>query len=284
MTKPTGPSVRRRQLGAMLRQLRVDAGKSRKDAAEWIGVAEPTLSKIELGRQAIKQPHVRLLCQLYDLDAGTLDNLLRLARESEQRGWWAAYRDTVPDWFKQFVSLEADAVDIWEYENEFVPGQLQTAAYIAAISRAVRPHADDSEVARSVELRQERQTRLGAVSPPHLHLYISEAVVRHVVGSADAMREQLEHLVDSSKLDYVTLRVVPFGAGAYAAMAGPFIMMQFPEEPRPAFSYVENDRGGVYQEDPGDIERYTLMVRQLDELALSEDETRELIKQVSKAL
>lgn len=112
MAKKPGPSVRRRQLGAMLRQLRQDAGTSRKDAAEWLEIGEPTLSKIELGRQAIKGPHVRLLCQLYDVDSSTVDTLLRLAREANQRGWWTAYRNTVPSWFRHYVGLESDAADI----------------------------------------------------------------------------------------------------------------------------------------------------------------------------
>ncbi|GAA4885073.1 helix-turn-helix transcriptional regulator [Saccharopolyspora cebuensis] len=268
----------------MLRQLRHGANTSRKEAAEWIGVGEPTLSKIELGRQAIKQPHVRLLCQLYELDAGTLDNLLRLARESEQRGWWAAYRDTVPDWFRQFVSLEADATDIWEYENEFVPGQLQTARYVEAITRAARPEATDADVTRSVELRRERQLRNSDGVPPRLHVYLGEAVIRHVIGSAEVMAEQLDALVEASDLDHVSLRVVPFSAGAYAAMSGAFAMMQFPDEDAPAFVYQDYERGALYQEEPGDIARYTLMVRQLGELALDENKTRDLIKRVRKDL
>lgn len=284
MSKRPGPSVRRRQLGAMLRKIREDAGKARKDAAEWLEIGEPTISKIELGRQAIKGPNVRLLCQLYDVDASTVDTMLRLAREANQRGWWTAYRDTVPDWFRQFVGLEGDAEIMWEYQAEYVPGLLQTPAYVDAITRAVEPDYTDDMVARRVELRQTRQAQLDDVRPPEMRTYINEAVLYRLVGDAGVMREQLDYLVECSKQEHITIRIVPFRVGAHAAMDGSFVMMQFPEEESPAFAYVENRRGGVYQEDPGDIKAYTVLVDQLAEAAVSEEDSRQMINKASRSL
>ncbi|MEY8041092.1 helix-turn-helix domain-containing protein [Saccharopolyspora cebuensis] len=268
----------------MLRQLRKDAGKERDDAAEWLEISQQTLSKIELGRQTIKAPHVRLLCQLYDVDAGTLDNLLRLAKEANQRGWWVAYRDTVPESFRRFVGHEADAAAIWDYQAEYVPGLLQTPAYVAAITRASRPNASDAEVNRSVSLRRERQERLDEGEPPQLRFYLNEAVIRRTVGGAEVMREQLEHLVAAGTADHIELRIVPFSAGAHAAMSASFIMMRFPDEPEPAFAYVENDRGAVYQEDPGDIDRYNLILSELDRVALSHVSSRSMIESAAESL
>lgn len=284
MTKRPGPSVRRRQLGAMLRKIREDAGKARKDAAEWLEIGEPTISKIELGRQAIKGPNVRLLCQLYDVDASTVDTMLRLASEANQRGWWTAYRDTVPDWFRQFVGLEGDAEVMWEYQAEYVPGLLQTPAYVDAITRAVEPDYTDDMVARRVELRQTRQAQLDDVRPPEMRTYINEAVLYRLVGDDEVMREQLDYLVECSKQEHITIRILPFRVGAHAAMDGSFVMMQFPEEESPAFAYVENRRGGVYQEDPGDIKAYTVLVDQLAEVAVSEEDSREMISKASRSL
>ena len=283
LSKQPGPSVRRRQLGATLRQLREDAGRSRKDAAEWLEIGEPTISKIELGRQAIKGPNVRVLCQLYDVDASRADYLLRLAGEANQRGWWTAYRDTVPDWFRQFVGLEGDAEVMWEYQAEYVPGLLQTSAYVDAITRVLEPSYSDDMVARRVELREKRQAEIDGGEPPAMRVFLNEAVLRRCVGGPDVMRDQLDYLVEISKRQHITLRVVPFSAGAHAAMDGSFVMMQFPEEESPAFTYVENRRGGVYQEDPGDIAAYTVIVDQLAEPALSEADTRVLLDEVARS-
>ncbi len=69
MTKRPGPSVRRRQLGAMLRKLRQDSGRTVNDAAEWLGMGDSAVSKIEKAKSAIKTQTIRALCQLYDVDA-----------------------------------------------------------------------------------------------------------------------------------------------------------------------------------------------------------------------
>lgn len=284
MTKRPGPSVRRRQLGAMLRQLRNYAAVSRKDAAEWLGVTDQNMSKIELGKSAIKDGTVRSLCQLYDVEANDLDTLLRLARESTQRGWWSAYRDTLPDWARQLVGQEGDAQDFWSYEAELVPGLLQTAGYVAAINEALDPEMSDEQIARAQELRRERQERLDDEEPPRLHFYLNEAVLRRVVGSPAVMAEQLRYLVEASRLEHVSLRVLPFTVGAHAAMMGSFVLIQFPEEDSPAFAYVENDRGATYQENSGDLDRYTVMVEMLDKSALDEHESRALIEQQAEHL
>ncbi|MBK0866721.1 helix-turn-helix domain-containing protein [Saccharopolyspora sp. HNM0986] len=268
----------------MLRGMRENAGKTRKDAADWLEVGEPTVSKIELGRQAIKAPNVRLLCQLYDVDAGTGESLLRLAREANQRGWWTAYRDTLPEWFRQFVGLEGDAVEFWEYQSEFVPGLLQTRSYIEAITTASRPDIGDDELAKVVRVRRERQALLEGAEPPRLNVYLNEAVLRRVVGGPQVMREQLDQLVAASREDRTRVRVVPFSAGAHAAMASSFVLMQFPDDDSPAFAYIENDRGAVYQEDPGDIDRYTVMLDQLAEVSMGVAESRAALDEAARSL
>ena len=122
MQEPSGPgpTVRRRQLGLELRRLRETRAISRDEAAEYIGVQPPTLSRIELGRQGIRVANIRLLLMLYRVESPESDALLRLAGEANQRGWWASYGDTMPDWFRSFVGLEADAAEIWTYESELV--------------------------------------------------------------------------------------------------------------------------------------------------------------------
>lgn len=281
MTKEPGPSVRRRQLGAMLKQLRRESGKTVKDAAAWLGMGESNVSKIEGAKQQIKVQTVRALCQFYDVDESKAGYLVKLANESNERGWWTAYRDTVPDWFRQFVGLEADALDLWNYEAELVPGLLQTSDYVRAITKAARPEASEDALAQSVELRSERQERIDGNHPPRLHFFISEAVIRRPLGDQDAWREQINHLIESSKLDHIDLRIVPFSAGPHSGMLGSFVMMQFPEEEAPAFVYVEHERGAIYQEDPGDTDRYTVIVAELEDVSLSPGDSREMLSEAA---
>src|SRR6266508_3125888 len=96
-----GPATRRRQLGRQLRDLRLSAGlKTMEAAAERTGLSRATISRIESAKQTILPRTVRLLCQTYGIGAPLLDHLVRLAAESEDRGWLVAYSDTVPNWFE----------------------------------------------------------------------------------------------------------------------------------------------------------------------------------------
>jgi transcriptional regulator with XRE-family HTH domain len=119
-----GSPVRRWRLGKQLREIREQTGISVEQAAKYIGVKAPTLSRIELGRHTILPRNVKFLCQLYEVGAPDVDTLMRQAEESVEQGWWLAFSDTMPSWFKTYVGFEADAKEIWSYENVFVPGLL----------------------------------------------------------------------------------------------------------------------------------------------------------------
>ncbi|MBV9013156.1 MAG: helix-turn-helix domain-containing protein [Pseudonocardiales bacterium] len=278
-SSPRAEAVRRRQLGGELRRLRAAAGKSAKEAAEWAGVSTSTLSKIERGVQAVKIGHVRLLAQLYGVGAPEADTLIRLAREANQRGWWAAYGDTVPDWVRTYLDLEQDASELWAYESGLIFGLFQTPAYAEAITAATQPNADSDELARLVAFRTARQQRLFGDRAPSLRVILDEAVLRRPVGGPAVMREQLEHLSEVAKLPHVSVVVQPFSAGAHPSIGLAFTLLRFADADTAGMDcvYLENAQGALYQERPGDVDRYTVMFEQLSESALSADESLELV-------
>lgn len=269
-----GSLVRRWRLGKRLREMREKSGKSMDDAAAYIGVKRPTISRIENGRHAILPKNVRFLCQCYGVGAPDVDMLVRQAEETSERGWWVNYSDTMPNWFETFVGFEADAKEIRIYEAELVPGLLQVAGYVRAIRSAYRGDGgDEPEIARLVEFRQERQKRLD-VKPPALHFVLNEAVLRRPVGD---MREQIEHLVDIARRPFVTLQLLPFDTGPHPGMKSSFSLLTLPEEPNPNFVYLEHDGGAVYLERPVDLRRYTSAFDTLTRLALPPDDTEALL-------
>lgn len=281
MTTGPGPTVRRRQLGKELRRLREGAGKTITEAAQWVGIKSPTVSKIENGRQAIRPTNVRLLLQLYGIGAPEADTLITLAGEANQRGWWASYGDTVPDWFRNFVGLEADASEINGYDSELVPGQLQTAEYAEAVILAAHPNTTRDELTRLVTFRHERQERLAGNTPPRLHFVLNEAVLRRPVGGAEAFRKQLDHLTEMAQLPHVDLQVLPFSAGPHAAMGQTFTVLRFPgDEAGLDFVYLENDRGALYLERPADVDRFQTIFGQLAAVALTSSETSKFLAKV----
>lgn len=282
-TKP-GPAVRRRQLGRQLKELRTQAGLTMDEAAQRSGLSRASISRIESAKQTILPRNVRLLCQVYGIGAPLIDHLVRLAEESEERGWHLANSDTVPNWFERFVKEEQEATEVWNYEAEFIPGLLQTAAYCEAISAVSVPNVTEEELRDAVSFRKARQARLEGKNPLRLIAVINEAAIRRVVGSRDLMREQLWHLVELAARPNIVLQVLPFAAGAHPGMTNSFAMLHFPDDAGVTTVFVEVSGGGIYPDRPADIERYTWIFQRLRQLSLSPRETADLLSSVAAEL
>lgn len=281
-----GPTLRRRQLGRKLRNYREQAGRKVAEAAKYAGLRDATVSRIENGRHAIRPGNVRLLCQFYGVGAPTVDTLLRQAEESNDRGWWTAFSDTLEDWFETYVDLESDVRELLTYSPTLVDGLLQTPDYALAVMQGGWPEVTKAELHRSVELRQARQERLHRQdSTKQLHVVFDEAVVRRVVGGPETMRGQLESLIESAAKPNITIQVIPFSAGAHAGMKGAFSVLRFPEGFEDMNSvYLENRRGAVWQERPNDVDHYSGVFMRASEQALSAGETVELMASLVKHL
>ncbi|MGH3694925.1 MAG: helix-turn-helix domain-containing protein [Pseudonocardiaceae bacterium] len=286
MNTARSQTVRRRQLGGELRRLRDAAGKSAREAADWAGVSTSTLSKIERGSQAIKTGHVRLLAQLYGIGAPAADTLIRLAREANQRGWWAVHGDTVPDWVRTYLDLEQDASELWAYESGLMFGLFQTPGYAEAVMAAFRPDASPDELAKRVAFRTVRQQRLFGDRAPSLRVVLDEAVLRRVVGGPAVMREQLEHLAEVARLPSVSVQVQPFSAGAHPSIGSAFTLLRFADADTADMNcvYLENAQGGLYLERPIDVDHYAMMFEQLSTSALSADQSLELVTTLTSQL
>ncbi len=75
-------TLRAKMLGAMMREMRIDAGKSMKETAELIGTTSSTLSSYEHGRKAISLPELELLA--YQLDVPLRFFTARIPLEREE--------------------------------------------------------------------------------------------------------------------------------------------------------------------------------------------------------
>jgi transcriptional regulator with XRE-family HTH domain len=282
-----GPTIRRRQLAKRMRHLRDQAGKTPREAADWAGTTTSTISKIENAKHSVQLAHIKLLLQLYGVEPPESDEILRLAREANQRGWWtsSAYGDTLPKWFRDYVGLEDDAEEIWAYDPELIHGLLQTPNYVRAVVAAAQPGCSPADLERFVDLRQARQDKVYGDQPTQLNVVLGEGALRRVVGSRDIMAEQLDALLQLSKLDHISLRVLPFDAGAHPAMVSPFILLRFDTEPDLMdVVYLEHDTGALYLERPADIDRYSWIFSELTKLALDVEASTHLVAKVKAQL
>jgi Domain of unknown function (DUF5753) len=113
---------------------------------------------------------------------------------------------------------------------------------------------------------------------------VDESVIRRKVGGAAVSRQQLAHLLVVAEQPNVTLRLVPFGVGAYGSMSGSCVIIDYPE-PEPSSSvYLEYPAGGSWVDNPEDVERFASMFDDVTELALTPAETTDLIHEQIRAL
>jgi hypothetical protein len=228
-----------------------------------------------------------VLLPLYDVPEHLWPEYLDAAHRAREKGWWEEYDvDIMPEWFSRFVGLEQGASELSIYEPQYVPGLLQTRAYIDALIRSGSIDSSEDQVARRVGLRVRRQQALTrAERPLRLHVVLDEAVLRRVVGGPAAMRDQIDHLLAAAELPNVTLQVLPFDRGAHACMAGGFTIMCFPWATDAGLGFLEGAWSvGVYFEQPHEIADQRLAFRKLCDLALSPGESCAVMRDVARDL
>lgn len=225
---PGSPTVLRILLGTQLRRLRTEQGISREDAGYSIRASHAKISRLELGQVSFKQRDVADLLTLYGVtDPAEREPLLALAKQANAPGWWHQYGDLLPSWFEVYIGLEGAASSIRTYENQFVPGLLQTPAYARAVIELAHEKASRAELDRRVTLRTTRQKRLE--SGLTIWAVIDEAVVRRTLGGSETMRGQIAHLLDMTAERNITVQIMPFERGGHAAAAW---AVQHPALPR----------------------------------------------------
>ena len=175
-----GPTVLRLLLGAQLRRLRESRGISAQEAARAIRGSESKISRIELGRNAVREIDIADLLTLYGIiDKAEREQMLLLASRANQPGWWHRYHDVLPPWFQAYIGLEESAHSIRSYDAQFVPGLLRTEDYAAAVLALDDYSLDEAE--RLVVLLKERQRRFAA-GGIRLWAIIDEVVLRRPLG------------------------------------------------------------------------------------------------------
>lgn len=116
MAVESSPTVRRRQLAAELRRLRLAAKLTIEQVADQLEWSQGKVSKIENARVSVLPRDVRHLLRVYGVGEGEeREALLALAAQSRKRGWRQEYGEAVPEWFQTYVGLEAEAAAIARY-------------------------------------------------------------------------------------------------------------------------------------------------------------------------
>jgi transcriptional regulator with XRE-family HTH domain len=279
------PSVRARQLASEIRRLREVKMLTGEEAAAELGWSASKVSRIETGRSPVTVGDLRRLLDFYQVPGARRDRLIELARTADQRGWWDAYADTLPEGYSAMIALEADAESELHYQPSLLPGLLQTEAYMAEIVRSSLLVEPPGVVSERVEVRLTRQAVLSRVEDPlELTAVLDEAGLRRQVAGPEVMREQLTHLVEMSARPNITLQVLPFGKGSHPAMAGGFTILRFPGVIESGVVYLDNMTSDIFIESEAEVHHYRLAFDRLRELALPPQQSVTLITEIADRL
>jgi transcriptional regulator with XRE-family HTH domain len=271
----TSPTVRQRELGARLRELRNERGMTVEDVADKLLCSATKISRLETGARRPSLRDVRDLCTLYEVDGSTSVEFMTLAREAREQGWWTQYDDLKLD---PYLGLEQAAVSITTYTMYYLPALLQTEDYARAIIKAMAPKIDPQIHQQRVEARLRRQQLLEQEDRPRYRVLLDEAVLYHRLGNPIVMVTQFDKILTLEQEGKATVQIIPFDFNGAAAQDSNFVLFDFGEDANLSpVVFVEGLTGNQYIERKPDIVRYREAIEYLRDSALTPRDSRALI-------
>jgi transcriptional regulator with XRE-family HTH domain len=162
--------------GAELRHYRTAAGLSQEQLGERIGYSAALVGAVETARRMPTEDFTAR-CDVVD-ELSTGGALLRLRAHLRDQ----LHRQVWPPWFREWPSIEREALSLRSWELAGIPGLLQTAGYARAMLRGALPDANEEQVEEQVNARLQRQEILERRDPPMLWTIMDEGTLRRRVG------------------------------------------------------------------------------------------------------
>jgi transcriptional regulator with XRE-family HTH domain len=280
-------SVRRRFVGFAVRHYREQLGLTAEEVAELLECDPSKISRVETGQRTIRRSELETLLETYGVHGKEQKSLLALA-SAPGRGpgtWWHPYANALPSLFCEYAGLEGQAERILLCGGNCVPELLQTLDYSRAVLSADLSVYAGSEEMRAAAAEARRQAILEDRTAS-LEVVLSEAALRQQVGDAEVMREQLRRLVElatGSRYPWISLRVVPFSAGAVASAGfGTFSVLRFEALHSFGVVHLNGAHGGICLEQPEDAFAYSAVFAQTQVKALPHSETHALLRRMAE--
>jgi transcriptional regulator with XRE-family HTH domain len=271
------PTIRQRELGMRLREFRTAKGFTVEDVARELLCSPTKISRAETGARRATLRDVRDLCQLYGIDSETSAELMQLAREARQSGWWTKYDDLR---ISPYIGMEQAASAITTFGMYYVPGLLQTEDYARAIIKGIAPKIDEDILGQRVEARMMRQNLLSQPKPPRYRALVDEAVLHRQVGGPAVMKAQLDKILSLTRAERAAVQVIPYEVGAYGAIDSNFVYLELATTKLPDLVFVEGLSRELYLERPEELERYREALEYLRDQALNPRDSVKKIEEI----
>ena len=253
--------------------LRQQRHMSSQQLSRTVGLTRTTISRLENGRMRPDLSDVMKILEQLGVEGQRWTNLITIAREATERGWWESVGDEMGHRQALYANLEAGATAICEYQMALLPGLLQIPEFTEA--RADPDRADWSEhftVARAVEARSMRQRMLHRPDGPTYDVVIDELAVRRMAADGEIVRKQLRHIVAlSANARGISVRVLPIVAtiDGHTIPRSGFSVYRYPDPGDPAVVAVDTVTDDLVLTRADHVAHYRNLYQRLCDAALS---------------
>ncbi|KOG90551.1 helix-turn-helix domain-containing protein [Streptomyces varsoviensis] len=263
----------REAYGAHVRRRREDHGWSQEDLAAKTEYSSQHVSAVETGRKPPTLPFSRQL----DIAFGTADSA-----DSFEREWRDIRHSALLEGFPEYVAYEGRAVEIRLFDIGLIPGLLQTPEYAQTLaeSHVRRGTISPEHAAERVSFLAERQAALERLRPPTMLVVMDESCIRHWVGGAKVMGDQMRRLVEFAELPNTVLQISPFDIGARRPFYLPVNLLTLPD--RTVVAYAESQAQGHLDRESASVLPMLRSYHHLQAEALSQAASVDLINQTRK--
>ncbi|CAM5665411.1 helix-turn-helix domain-containing protein [Streptomyces hirsutus] len=224
-----------RCFGRQMKLLREAAGLTQAQLGDQVGYGEAQIAAVEQGRR-IPKPEL-----IDGVDRAVSARGVLLAMKEE------VAKARYPGFFRRYVQLEAEAIELHAYVNHAIKGLLQTEECARAVFQMWRPLLDEEAIEQGVTARMERQKLFTRRPAPLLSFVFEEHVLRRPLGGREVWRGQLEQLLLIGHQRNVEMQVMPMERDEHAGLAGPFTLIHSKNQRRMAYMEVQ-DVSALYAE------------------------------------
>ncbi len=252
-------------------------------AAKHLGTNRTGISNIEAGRFGVSAERVRALARIYACQDTAYVNALAVMAEERGRGWWEEYRGSIATGALDVAELEHHACRIRTVQILHMPGLLQTEDYAKAVLATAIPSPPSAVLRRRLSFRMRRRDVLDSAGAPDCTFLIHESAMRMQFGGPKVTRRQLEHVLEATERDNITVRVIPFAAGGFPN-AG--ISTLYAAGPVPQLDTVHLDvaQGSALLNDEHCLANYRAILDRVEDVSLSASDTGALMLDLIKSL
>ncbi|MGW4379290.1 helix-turn-helix domain-containing protein [Kitasatospora sp. NPDC004531] len=212
--------------GFKVRELRKAAKLTQDELAARANCTGTYVSMIENGRRLPPVNFVRTMDRALDAD-GALEG-----------AWYLLGSTSLLEGFREYMVLEARARLIRIFKTGLVHGLFQTREYAEEVEAGYvgRGSITAEQAEERVNVMMARQAVLDQSAGPRLQVVLDEGCLHSVMGNAQIMVRQLDHLLALADHPRVVLQVMPFTSGSLRPFSHPLTLLTLSDNQLAAYT------------------------------------------------